>query len=388
MLTDCYPPAVGGIEAHVYGLAAQIAQQGIAVDVITHRRHASGPLRAAEEAVDVSLPGSRVFRIGGQPVHWGAVHNVVNFRLQQEVGALLHAGNYDVVHSHSLGCLVGWAGLPVARQMGLPTVITKHSMVLERRWRPISRALLRLDRWMARRWADQLIAVSRAGADELAGFGLPVETIPNGVDCDHWRPDGQLRGQTRKRLGFGPDDVVVGYLSRLVPAKDPLAMVNLAERLRHSAPAVKILVVGDGPLRSALESRIAGAGLAAQFCLVGAVPWQETPELYNAMDVFAFPSRTEAFGLVLAEAMACGVPPVARSSGGAREIVMDGETGYLVGSEDEFQRRVVELVADGALRERLGQAARRRVVERYDWSVAAARTAEVYGALARRKELA
>ncbi len=385
MLTDCYPPAIGGIEAHVYSLAAQLAHQGQHVEVVTHRAHRSATAEAwGQDAVDASLPNVLVHRLDGLVVSVRGEDPVLDPRAVHRVGGLLRAGQYDIIHGHSFGSLLSLAGLRLGRRMGLPTVVTKHSMTLGRGSPVLAELLRRLEYWMARRWADSVIAVSTACAAEMDGVGLPVFTIPGGVDCSRWRPDMQARQRVRNSLGYGPDQVVIGYLSRLAPSKGVMALPALAQRLLRLLPGVRFLVVGGGPQYASLQARIEELGLREYFAVLGPKPWNEAPAYLNAMDVFVFPSRTEAFGLALAEAMACGVPPVARRSAGAVEINQHEETGYLVTSDDELFERVLELARQPELRRCMGARARNRVEQHYEWKAIAALTVEAYAATARR----
>ena len=100
--------------------------------------------------------------------------------------------------------------------------------------------------------------------------------------------------------------------------------------------------------------------------------------LLNALDVFAFPSRGEAFGISLLEAMACGLPSVAFGRWGVKEFILNGETGLLAGSPADFSEKLRRLVSDRALRERLGRAARESVEERFSWPRVAAETVAFY----------
>ncbi|MGC8785963.1 MAG: glycosyltransferase family 4 protein [Anaerolineae bacterium] len=389
MLTDCYPPAVGGIEAHVYSLACELARLGHSVDVVTHRSLISEAEHQFPQADPVEQPATvKVHRLDGFVARiWGA-DPVLDPRIVSTLERLLRTAHYDIVHAHSFGSILGLTGLRAARKLGIPTFLTKHSLVkVPTRPSFINRIFLYTECWIAKKWVDGILAVSQASAEELNGLDLPIYVIPNGVDSERWRPDPELRARMRSALGYGEEHIVIGYLSRMVPSKGAAILPRLAERMVRIMPHARFLAIGDGPLRQRLQHEIDKLGLQAVFALPGSKPWQDTPAYLNAMDVFVFPSYREAFGMVLVEAMSCGVPPVARISAGAAEIVSHGESGYLAATDEEIFNRVVELAQSKELRQAMGGNARRRVQQRYNWKIAAERTAEVYRELlSRRKE--
>jgi len=129
-------------------------------------------------------------------------------------------------------------------------------------------------------------------------------------------------------------------------------------------------------LRAVIEARAkASSGTIA---LLEPQPFNMVAPLLNALDVFALPSRGEAFGISLLEAMACGLPSVAFGRWGVKELVNDGETGLLADSPVDFSEKLRLLVSDRALRERLGRAARESVEERFSWPRVAAETVAFY----------
>ncbi len=249
----------------------------------------------------------------------------------------------------------------------------------------VNRILLEGELWVTKKWVDSVIVVSEAAAQELVAIDLPTYIIPGGVDCEHWHPDPTARKRIRSLLGYQEGNVVVGYLSRLVRSKGAMSLLKVAARIARLLPDVRFLIIGDGPMRSQLERQMEELGLQTVVTMLGPRPWRETPHYLNAMDVFVFPSYREAFGLALLEAMACGIAPVARISAGAREIITDGETGYLIDSDEELFQRVLELAQDEDLRKRIGVRARRSAQDKYSWKVIAERTLEAYGEAIRRR---
>jgi len=249
----------------------------------------------------------------------------------------------------------------------------------------VNRILLEGELWVAKKWIDGVIVVSEGAAQELAALDLPTYKIPSGVDGEHWRPDPGARKRIRDLLGYQEDDIVVGYLSRLVRSKGAMSLLRVAARIVRLLPDVRFLIIGDGPMRPWLERQIEELGLPTVVTLLGSRPWMETPHYLNAMDIFVFPSYREAFGLALVEAMACGIAPVARVNVGSREIIADGENGYLIDSDEELFQKVLELAQDEGLRKRIGVSARHSAQDKYSWKVITERTVEAYEEVIRRR---
>lgn len=389
LLTDCYPPNIGGIESHVYALASQLGRLGHHVDVVTHR---PVPPAASQQIAQIDPPQPStnvvVHRLQGVIVRIQDADPILDPRIINKVQDLVRANDYDIVHGHSFGSVLVLAGLRAARQLGLPTLITKHSMVLTLTRPPfVNRVLLEGELWAAEKWADGVIAVSAAAAQELAALDLPTYVIPGGVDCEHWHPDPVARKRMRSSLGYREDHIVVGYLARLTRYKGAMSLLMVTDRILRLLPQVRLLLIGDGPMRSQLERQIENLGLEDVVTLLGFKPWWETADYLNAMDIFAFPSYIEACGLALLEAMSCGIAAVARTNAGTREIIADGETGYLSASDEEFFEKLLRLAEDEDLRKPIGMNARHSVLEKYSWKAIAERTVEAYGdAIQRRME--
>jgi glycosyltransferase involved in cell wall biosynthesis len=387
LLTDCYPPGIGGIESHVYSLASHLGRLGHSVDVVTHY---PVPPVAGQQVAQIDPPelltNVVVHRLEGLVVRVHDADPMIDPRVIGKVQNLLEARGYDIVHGHSFGSLLALAGLRAARRLGVPTLITRHSMVLTlTQLSFVNRILLEGELWVTKKWVDGVIVVSEAAAQELVAIDLPIYIIPGGVDCEHWHPDPIARKRIRSWLGYQEGDIVVGYLSRLVRSKGAMSLPGVAAHIARLLPDVRFLIIGDGPVHPQLERQIEELGLQTVVTMLGAKPWRETPHYLNAMDVFVFPSYREAFGLALLEAMACGVAPVARINAGTREIITEGETGYLIDSDEELFQRVLELAQDEGLRKRIGVNARRSVQDKYSWKVITERTLEAYGEAIRRR---
>ena len=243
----------------------------------------------------------------------------------------------DLLHAHWLPS--GW----VAARAGRPFVLQVWGTDLE-----LARSVPRLARPILRH-ARLVIAASTELADAVRRLGAAdVRVIPSGVDL----PD---------EVGEEAEPPEVLYAGRLSEEKGVL-------ELAAAADGMKLVVAGDGPLRS----RVPGAR--------GFVPHDELQHLYARAAVVACPSRREGFGVACLEAMAHARPVVARDVGGLRDLVVDGETGYLVPARDVASLRAAleRLLGDRELRRRLGTAARERARMHFSWDAFTEATLRAY----------
>jgi glycosyltransferase involved in cell wall biosynthesis len=247
------------------------------------------------------------------------------------------ARDADVVHAHWLPTVA------VALTTRRPVLVTVHGTDLElaRSARPLARALVRPVRLV--------LAVSTALADEVHALGArDVRVVPNGVEV----PPG---------AGDEAEPPEILFAGRLSPEKGILELVDAARG--HT-----LVVAGDGPLRPQVPQAR------------GWLPRDELERLYNRAAVVACPSHREGFGVVCAEAMAHGRAVVASDVGGLRDLVVDGETGLLVPPRDvaALRNALERLLAEPALRRRLGAAGRERVREVCAWSSVTDATVAAY----------
>jgi phosphatidyl-myo-inositol dimannoside synthase len=220
-------------------------------------------------------------------------------------------------------------------------------------------------------------------AEYAAGRPLRGVIVPPGVDVERFHPlEPAARAETRRAFGLDPDRPLVLGVSRLVPRKGFDELIDAVAGL----PDVQLAIAGAGRDRHRLEARAARRGMTGRVRFLGRVPDDETfPRLYASADVFATPCRdrwggleAEGFGIVFLEAAAAGVPSVAGRSGGSHEAVIDGETGFVVESRAEDVRGALGAVlADDALRERMGIAARERAVDEFAYDGLVSRLAPI-----------
>jgi sugar transferase (PEP-CTERM/EpsH1 system associated) len=269
----------------------------------------------------------------------------------------------DIVHSQS------WSGVDAAIAKliagGVGLVHSEHG----RNYPHISAEPLK--RSIARRClyhlADAVFAISNEARDYYCReTGFPrdrMRIIPNGIDAQ--RIDEAGAGGAREEFGIGPDEFVIGTVARLDATKDTITLARAFARLYFSQASskLKLLVVGDGEQRMAIESFIAERGMNGAVVFTGVR--HDVPRLLGAMDVFALSSLSEGMPITILEAMAARLPVVATNVGATPEMIEEGATGFLVEPKDEqaLAERFARLCSNRALARQFGQAGR-AVVER------------------------
>jgi glycosyltransferase involved in cell wall biosynthesis len=263
----------------------------------------------------------------------------------------------DIVHAHALSAAARVRTIPI------PTVINLPGMA-----DPRDIADLRL--------ADAIVADGFAAEHLPAALGRPVEHVPKGVDVDVFRPDGPSR---RAALGLEGRRVAL-VASRLVPIKNVALAVDAMSSAARSRPNLRLLIVGDGPLRAALESRVASLGLAAQVIFAGRIEHSAMPEWYRSADVFVLPSEFDNSPNVVLEAMASGLPVVATDVGGLRQYMKAGVNGELVpaGDAPALADAIGRFADDDELSMRVGRRNRDDVVAGFSWAQSARMLRAVY----------
>lgn len=232
------------------------------------------------------------------------------------------------------------------------------------------------DRWLSSR-IEAFVACSHFNAQQnYSRFKRPVRVMFNGVDTEKFRP-GNRDESLRSSLGFGPGDVVFVFAGRLVGLKGlHTALQALASPPLRELPA-KLLVIGNGDALARLQRQAGELGVAGRVVFHPGVAHEALPGLYACADAGIFPSLgEEAFGIAVAEAMACGLPVVASYNGGIPEVVgNEGSCGRLfaLGDADACAAAMAELAASSALRAEMGQAARQRIETLFTWRLAAQR---------------
>jgi glycosyltransferase involved in cell wall biosynthesis len=267
----------------------------------------------------------------------------------------------DVVHTHSskAGIIGRWA----ARRAGVPVIIhTIHGLAFTASTRPAVNWAYRMAEKATAPLTHRIVCVAdaMAGQSLAAGIGKPQQyvTVYSGMDIEPFLVPPVSRAEVRRRLGLEDQHIAVGTIARLFHLKGHDDLLEAAPKLCGELPNLRFVWVGDGLLRLDFEARMAQMGLRDRFVLTGLVPPAQIPELVNAMDMLAHPSRREGLARAIVQGQLAGKPAVAYDVDGNREGLIDGQTGYAVPAfnKDQFIARIRQLALDGDLRLRMGRA--------------------------------
>ena len=279
-----------------------------------------------------------------------------------DVAAILRLRNYlkkygpfDLFHCHSTKA--GFVGRIAALGAGCPVIYTPNAFVTMSPFASaVSRAGARVVEAVLGFTGDGVICVSDEEVTHARSLGVRTDRIflvQNGVDLPAVQAVRAQRAQIRERFGLSEGEICVGFVGRLFPQKSPAVLVDAFARAVHDLPpAIKLVIVGDGPLLGSLRSQVERLGLADRTSFVGGM---NGVLAMSAFDIYALPSYFEGFPYVLIEAIAMGLPVVSTAVGGASALVRSGENGFVVpvGAAEEFGAALHKLLADEYLRDRM-----------------------------------
>lgn len=397
-LTNEFPPTIyGGAGVHVDYLSKELAKL-MEVEVrcyskeLREQRADLPTLKATGYGVDTSG------YTAPKPLH--SVFNAVQHGLDWNTQNI----DADLVHVHTWYAHFG--GLLAKLNYGIPLVLTVHSLEPLRPWKREQLAGgYDFSCWVEKtaiESADAVIAVSQGTKDDiLRFFDVPEEKIHiiyNGIDLDEYKPVTATDALTR--YGIDPKVPFVLFVGRITRQK---GIVHLARAIQHMDPNFQVVLCAGAPDTPEIAAEMKAAVAEAQRHH-GKVIWIEEMvdkhtvyQLYTHAAVFCCPSIYEPFGIINLEAMACETAVVATAVGGIKEVVVHGETGYLVPLEQQAESpfdpvnpesfshdlagRINELMANEGLREKMGRAGRKRAEEIFSWKAIAEQTRELYARL-------
>ena len=304
------------------------------------------------------------------------------WRAYRELCQVLHDIQPDIVHTHS--SKAGILGRAAAASCRIPAVHTIHGAAFHFGQNPVAyHTYVQAEKWAARRTAHFISVADDMTREYLqAGIGTSdrYTTISSGFDVEPFLIPPRPRDEVRAELGLAPSDIVVGKVARLFHLKGHEFILQAAPKVIAANPDIKFLFVGDGILREQYERQIADAGLSSHFRFTGLVPPTQIPELMGAMDIVAHTSQWEGLARVLPQGLIAGKPVVSFDVGGAREVVLPGETGYLLPRDDVggLTAALIELAANPELRTRLGATGRKRFTDQFRHQTMTRRIREIY----------
>ncbi len=366
LLTDA--DVFAGTERHMLDLARGLSALGVAVSVAC-----PSPAALEDAARREGLPTLIIPKRG-----------LVDWRAARLLARRLKSGQTNIVHAHN-GRTALAAALAVRLAGRGRCVMTQHFLEPNHATQRGPKAAVS---GAAHHWVvgqmSRILAISEAVRQAMLDRGeapsRKITVVPNGISA----PDPAGPAETRRRLGIAANTPLVVCAARLEREKDIASLVSAMGIVQKTVPEVRCLVAGAGSEKAALEEQIERLNLSERVTLLGFRA--DATALMAAADVFVLPSLAEPFGLVLLEAMALGRPVVATQAGGPLEIVVDGETGFLVppSSPEALANAMERLIAGPAAGRRLGENGRVRFQQHFTAARMAQATLAVYAEISGR----
>jgi glycosyltransferase involved in cell wall biosynthesis len=328
-------PDIGGPASYVRSLATHLSSRGVEVAVVAYSS-------VAHHGDDKKLP-FQIYRVWTK-IPWGFRHALFFFRVLMLARRAQALYSLNAVSAGVPAAWVAWlTGRPlvvkivgdyaweIAVQTGRSFLMINEFQKSQKSWR--IRRLDRLQRWVCRR-AMRIIVPSEYLADLVSGWGVTQDricVIYNGVSL---KPVSASREEARRHIGVSGN--IIMSAGRLVPWKGFRMLIKLMPQLLQVNQFFRLVIVGDGPDMQMLQSVVRNLGLERKVYLVGRQKPEELAWYLAAADMFVLNTGYEGFSHQVLEAMSAGVPVITTSVGGNREIVVQGQNGFLVRYNDEF----------------------------------------------------
>jgi len=354
VVTETFPPEVNGVAMTIGRMVAGLVARG-------HRVSLTRPRQAGEDECIAAPVPTRLVRglpIPGYPELRFGLPAPFEFRRQWQTD------RPDVVQVVTEGPL-GSSAIGAARALGIPVVTEFHTNfhAYSRHYgfgwleRLVSLHLRRLHN----RGDLTLVPSHQLGIDLMRRGYRNIQVVARGVDTALFNP-GRRSDALRASWGVAPGDLVAAYVGRIAPEKNLELLISSFDALKRYMPGARLLLVGDGPARGALQRRHPGHIYA------GMRHGEDLAAHYASADIFLFPSLTETYGNVALEAMASGLPVVAFRMAAAAELIHHGRNGMLAepGASSAFVRAALDLVTHPGLRARIARASAGGMTA-FDW---------------------
>ena len=363
-----FPPVARGAGYHAYNLSKKLIEKGHNVTVFTR---GSWKKTYYEEIDGISVYRVRFIPI--YPLHL-LIHGTFINRMLRSMES-----NFDVVHLHN-------PVIPFVHT-SVPILLTQHgsiksgiahrdSMDLFSLGSKIFSAILISTERKLVNSADKVTAVSKSCAEELKMYyGLKdVEVVHNGVDTNFFFVQNEMKKE---------NELYILYAGSLDALKGLTDLIKCAKFVHQERQNVKFILAGRGPLEEKLKKIVHNFDLDENFSFVGYVNQGTLLKYYQNATIFVHTSYHEGLPTTILEAMSCGIPVVATAVAGTSEVVMEGETGFLVPpkSPDKLATAILSLLNDKELRERIGKNARKYVEEKYNWNTISEGYEKIYSNL-------
>jgi glycosyltransferase involved in cell wall biosynthesis len=297
----------------------------------------------------------------------------------------------DVVHTHS--AKAGIIGRLVACNLGVPLVVhTVHGAPFYPYQNIFIRKFYQICERFGASCCHRLISVADAMTDLMVCANIAPRakftTIYSGMEVESFLESGQFRESTRSCFGISGGDVVVGKIARLFYLKGHEYLISAAELVLGKVPSVKFMLVGDGVLMERFRGEVELRGISDRFIFTGLLPPEQIPAVISSMDIIVHTSLREGLARVLPQALLAGKPVISYDVDGAREVVIDDVTGYLLPpkSVKQLADAIIKLATSPDLRVKFGQNGKELCAEKFDHHNMTAQIRKLYESQLKKSE--
>ncbi|MGD0329366.1 MAG: glycosyltransferase family 4 protein [Nitrososphaeria archaeon] len=378
MLSWEYPPnIIGGIARHVNELSKFLVKKGVDVTVITPETHGS-QLTETRDGIHVVRTQIQI----PAPNFYNWIYLMNHFFSKKIAQLIKDYGSFDIVHGHD------WMVVPSASEAKLYTssifVLTFHSLEFRRSLgsKTLESMMIESIEWWGSYDSSKIIVCSNSMKnDAMQKFSInpsKISVIPNGIDSERLNINVEV-SKTRESYGVYWKEQMILFVGRLTAQKGCEYLIRAMPQILSKYNA-KLLIVGDGPSRSYLESEASRLGVSNRVIFTGFLSDVEMVKLMKSTDVLVVPSIYEPFGIVALEGMAAGVPVVASGIDGLSEIISHEENGIKVFPQNPSSIfwGVDRVLSDRGLAEHLKEKGRESIEKEFSWSIIAEKTLDLY----------
>lgn len=378
LFTETYYPEINGVANSVYMLKNELERAGHNVYVFT-----------------TTTPGTpeheyNVFRVPSLPCILISERRVGMF-YHPRLAHIIRRLDLDIIHTHTEFSL-GVFGRIMARELKIPVVHTYHTIyedythyvnkihlasVDER-----AKAFVRMFTKICCNTVEQVVVPTKKVEELLMSYRVVknIEIIPTGVDLSKFDENNYTKQELlekRKSFGILPEEKVILYLGRVSSEKNIAELLAAMPEYMERHADVKFLLVGDGPERERLEKQVSGYSCKERILFAGQQPWDMVPAFYQLADVFVSASNSETQGLTYIEAMASGLPVVAREDSCLEDILIPGVNGFTFTEQEGFLKALDSVLYEAVEENQYGRQAR-QMVQKYSTRAFAERMEETY----------
>ena len=353
-ISDVYFPRINGVSTSIETFRRNLRELGHTVHLI------------APDYQSPSPDETGIMRVPSRHLPFDPEDRLMSYSWVMKHLDKLRGEQYDVIHIQT-PFVAHYLGTRLSRLLGIPCVETYHTFFEEYLYHYVPLVPKYIMKLIAKLFSrhqgnslNGMVVPSHPMLRILKNYGVTThsEVIPTGIEPASFVPGD--REAFRKNYNIPQDLPVLLFLGRIAHEKNIGFLLKVVDRVRKNIPEVLFLVAGEGPALESLEHEANNLGLAENVSFVGYLDRHtELNHCYRAADIFIFSSRTETQGLVLLEAMAQGVPVVSTAELGTRDVLRDG-LGVWIAKEDldDFSGKVIKMLKDADVRERLGDSGR------------------------------